>query len=201
MRRQRYRLFSNGGESFYWTGPNGFSTSEQNPVIENASVFNSGTYTFFAEAETETECVAKDSLVLVVLSGLNTDAVDDFSVCKGDDIQLGVTAEGATSFFWRGPNNYISTEQNPLIGQVDESTEGLYLVAVMTDNCTEMDSVFVTVNDLPTANFTTTPANCETLGSVSLEVQGGATGFTFDWSDLAGTLNIGDRPEIEAGTL
>lgn len=38
-------LNASGGTSFYWTGPNGFTSSEQNPLIQNANTFHSGLYT------------------------------------------------------------------------------------------------------------------------------------------------------------
>jgi Zn-dependent metalloprotease/subtilisin-like proprotein convertase family protein len=39
------QLSANGGTSFSWTGPNGFSSTLQNPVISNSSNSNNGTYT------------------------------------------------------------------------------------------------------------------------------------------------------------
>jgi hypothetical protein len=37
-------LFASGGSSYYWSGPNGFSSTEQNPFIDVASAFHSGSY-------------------------------------------------------------------------------------------------------------------------------------------------------------
>lgn len=38
-------LTSSGGTNYSWTGPNGFSSNLQNPIIPNSSTVNSGTYT------------------------------------------------------------------------------------------------------------------------------------------------------------
>ena len=38
------KLMSTGGVSFQWTGPNGFSSTQQNPVISHITIANAGTY-------------------------------------------------------------------------------------------------------------------------------------------------------------
>ncbi|MBT2619164.1 T9SS type B sorting domain-containing protein [Chryseobacterium sp. ISL-6] len=39
------QLNATGGTTYNWTGPNGFTSNQQNPTIPNATVANSGTYT------------------------------------------------------------------------------------------------------------------------------------------------------------
>ncbi len=38
------KLTASGGTSYSWTGPNGFTSTDQNPIIPNATYANSGTY-------------------------------------------------------------------------------------------------------------------------------------------------------------
>lgn len=38
------KLQASGGTSYSWTGPNGFTSTDQNPIIPNATFLNSGTY-------------------------------------------------------------------------------------------------------------------------------------------------------------
>ena len=38
------QLNASGGTNYQWTGPNGFTSTEQNPVIPDASALNNGTY-------------------------------------------------------------------------------------------------------------------------------------------------------------
>ncbi len=42
---QNIELNANGGTSYSWTGPNGFTSTQQNPVISNANASHSGQYT------------------------------------------------------------------------------------------------------------------------------------------------------------
>lgn len=39
------QLNATGGTTYIWTGPNGFTSTQQNPTIPNATVANAGTYT------------------------------------------------------------------------------------------------------------------------------------------------------------
>ncbi|REC50116.1 DUF7948 domain-containing protein [Chryseobacterium pennipullorum] len=39
------QLNATGGTTYSWTGPNGFTSNQQNPIIPNATVAHSGTYT------------------------------------------------------------------------------------------------------------------------------------------------------------
>ncbi|NGY38145.1 T9SS type B sorting domain-containing protein [Flavobacterium sp. XN-5] len=38
------KLTASGGTNYLWTGPNGFTSTEQNPIIPNAAALNSGEY-------------------------------------------------------------------------------------------------------------------------------------------------------------
>jgi len=44
--------------------------------------------------------------------------------CIGSDLQL--TASGGTNYLWTGPNNFVSTEQNPIIPTATIDNEGFY---------------------------------------------------------------------------
>lgn len=39
-----YQLFANGGDSYQWSGPNGFTSTNQNPIINNIQIIDSGVY-------------------------------------------------------------------------------------------------------------------------------------------------------------
>jgi choice-of-anchor A domain-containing protein len=56
-------LLSSGGDSYQWAGPNGFTSTDQNPVITNASSLNSGTYTVVV---TKNGCSVTLSILILV---------------------------------------------------------------------------------------------------------------------------------------
>jgi hypothetical protein len=70
------------------------------------------------------------------------------------------------------------------------------------------DTTKLTINVIPRVNNTcglivsptATPKTCATNGSIALAVSGGTAPYTFDWSDLTGTTDPQNRPDLQAGT-
>src|SRR5690606_28917255 len=54
----KLELFASGGAAYLWTGPAGFSSTEQNPVLSNALGLAPGTYTFTVEVTSAGGCKA-----------------------------------------------------------------------------------------------------------------------------------------------
>lgn len=90
------------GAEYLWSGPNGFVSSEQNPVINTATQQNSGAYTVIARIN---DC---DSLPVEFF--VTVDAVPAFAVgCVNDEYMLFVTNADALegySISWTGPGNF-----------------------------------------------------------------------------------------------
>lgn len=71
------RLFATGVGTFKWVGPNGFTSTEQNPVIDGVGTNASGTYTVTVD---NNGCGVTASTVVTVApsaSGLNFDGAND----------------------------------------------------------------------------------------------------------------------------
>jgi hypothetical protein len=85
------------GNSFSWTGPDGFVSSEQNPLITDLSEVNEGTYTFIASLNgcdsppSEVQVWVNDTPVIVSISALPA------SVCLNGSSQLNVVASTVAS--------------------------------------------------------------------------------------------------------
>ena len=57
-------LLASGGTSYSWSGPNGFTSANQNPVLTNTTVNTSGFYT--VNVLGNNGCFKKDSVNLLV---------------------------------------------------------------------------------------------------------------------------------------
>ena len=149
---------STTGVTYAWTGPNGFTSSQQNPTISNASSANVGTYTFTV-TETATSCTKSATVTVQVNTPSVTLAnIADKTVCSGADVTLNAnlsgSATGTVTYAWTGPNSYTSTLQNTQINNVTTENAGVYQVVATATNevngvsCTATDtkSVTVTVN-------------------------------------------------------
>jgi gliding motility-associated-like protein len=78
---------------------------------------------------------------------------------------------------------------------------GKYRISVIDGNgCVAgMASFEMTEPDIILAQANIKGANCTTLGTIGLNVTGGAGGFTYDWADIAGTSDSKDRTGLNAG--
>ncbi len=112
------------GTSFSWTGPNGFTSTLQNPTITNASAAASGVYSFTATAN---GCTSTVSTVNVTVNALpSTPSVSSNSpVCVGSPINL-----TASAIF---TDDYTFTD-NSGISFIDISTTGTAVTGTLADD-------------------------------------------------------------------
>ncbi|HQU97134.1 MAG TPA: T9SS type A sorting domain-containing protein, partial [Saprospiraceae bacterium] len=134
------QLFADGEGSFSWSGPWGFASEYQNPVIYTIPAYMTGYYV--VELQGQTGCVAKDSMYVQVGGYINADAwASPNPVCQGTTVKL--HAEGGDYYLWTGPNGFTSTEQEPVIDNMDQNKEGTYGVLITSkEGC----QTFLTVN-------------------------------------------------------
>ena len=104
-----------------WKGPNGY-TSTQNPI----SVSLPGTYS--ATVTFANGCTAVSTGGTVTQGASTTPAVEAFGgvkLCNTCSVTLVAIASGV-SFYWTGPGNYTSTQQNPVVTLVGNYTVTVY---------------------------------------------------------------------------
>ena len=114
--------------SYLWTGPNGYSSTEQNPT--NAT--EGGAYLLQVTID---GCASEFEFTNVVVTEQpDAIATNNGPYCAGQTIQLfGNTNSSGNliEYEWSGPNNYVSNDQNP----IDAFEEGVYLLMVTVDGC------------------------------------------------------------------
>ncbi|MES2779080.1 MAG: LamG-like jellyroll fold domain-containing protein, partial [Bacteroidota bacterium] len=172
------KLFSSPGASWLWTGPNGFTSTEQHPVLLNALLSNAGTYT--VEITNTEGCKASGTTSVIVNALPSVSATNNGPACLGSSVTLSSTP--AVSYIWNGPNGFSSTNQSPVVANVQIVNAGTYFVKVTGANgCRATASTTVLINTLPSA--TITPDGSTTFcpgGSVTLTAPGG---LNYLWSD------------------
>jgi hypothetical protein len=117
-------LFTSPGSSFLWTGPNSFTSNQQNPTIPNAQLVNAGTYTVVVTDANG--CSASASATSIVNALPVITAGSNSPVCEGSTLNL--TSTGGVSYVWNGPNSFTSTDQNPVLNNVTLAASGTYFV-------------------------------------------------------------------------
>jgi gliding motility-associated-like protein len=167
------QLNATGTGTYSWTGPNGFTSTLQNPTIPNSTTANAGVYNLTVTA---TGCTATATTTVVVNTVPTVNAGVDQSICQGNQVTL--TATGATTYSWNNaiPNGVPFTQS---VGTVN------YTVTGTVGACSATDQVAVTVNALPTVNAGPDVAICNTT-TVTLTA---TTSFTQSFSWNNGVVN------------
>jgi gliding motility-associated-like protein len=193
------------GGTYSWTGPNGFTSGNQNPTINNATATEGGTYSLTV---TVSGCSSASSTVDVAVNPTPTATAGATStvICSGDDIELtGNTVAGGT-YSWTGPNGFTSSNQNPTISGAGTNADGTYNLTITLGSCvSNTATVDVTVNETPSNNANATSTEVCEGGSIELTANT-ITGATYSWTGPNGFTSTNQNPTIpnataaEAGT-
>jgi gliding motility-associated-like protein len=129
--------------TYAWTGPGGFTSTSEDPTINNATVNQSGTYTLIV---TENGCVSPPSTVDITVNAVPVVTTDaNSTICIGTAVTL--NGQGATTYTWSGGvTNGVSFTPNSTV---------TYTVTGTSNGCTATATVTVTVLPLPIADATT----------------------------------------------
>lgn len=184
------------GATYSWTGPNGFTSSLQNPTIVGASVADNGAYTV-----TLTSGVCNStSTVNVTVNPIPTTPSPSSSspVCENGNLNLTVAAVAGASYSWSGPNGFSSTDQNPSINPVTLNQAGQYSLIVTVNGCPSLEGTTqVVVNAAPAApTLTSNGPICEGLALQLNAAPNLLPTQTIAWTGPAGFTSTLQNPTI-----
>lgn len=173
------KLFASGGTSYSWTGPNGFISSTQNPIIPNASAAMAGTYSCIISGTGG--CDGTFSVVVKVED--KTAPIPNLSTLPtitGNCKTIITTIPTATD---NCVGNIIATTTNPL----QYTTPGNYVIVWNYNDgngniSTQNQNINIVSEPLPTAN----PSQnfCKITQPKISDLQ--ITGTDINWYDVAG---------------
>lgn len=168
-------LNATGGTSYSWSGPS-FTSTQQNPVISNATLAATGVYT--VTVTDANNCTDTDTAQLFVYGAPVVNAGNNGPYCQGTTIQLSAT--GANTYAWSGPS-FSSNLQTPNISNATPANGGVYSVTG-TDNhgCTASNTTTVVVNGAVATITPSGPTSFCIGGSVDLTASGGTS---YLWSN------------------
>ncbi len=175
------------GTNFQWTGPGGF-----NSPLDTALTQVSGQYTLTATAPNG--CTVQTSVFVPMdISGPGADAQGDTLTCSTPFLNLaGSSGLPHVQWHWNGPDNFVSTEQNPGI-----VLPGLYQLEVtnLKNGCTSVDDVLVEADQVaPVAGASGGTLTCS-LDSLTLTGTSDM-GSVFTWSGPGGLVFQGPSPVV-----
>lgn len=156
------------GASYNWSGPNGFISHVQNPVISNVTTAANGIYTVTV---TVAGCGSEGGTTNVIINETPKAAVKSNSpICSDQDLQLlsETNFKGAMTYSWTGPDNFKSSDPNPKISPATQTATGKYILVITssTGNCESNPAELNAVVNLTPEIKSTTPKNpTQCLGS------------------------------------
>jgi hypothetical protein len=179
------KLFASGGVSYSWTGPNQFTSTEQNPVIVDATSAMGGTYT--VTVTNASNCTGTATTSVSVKSLPVVTATNNGPVCEAGSVTL--TATGGSSYFWSGPNDYSGSSSQNVRSNLQLSDAGVYYVKVTGSNgCRDTASTVVAVKALPAAEISAVSGTFCTGTALRLSASEG-TGYTYVWRKNGTTIS------------
>ena len=193
-------VFDTAGVTFNWEGPNGFTSNVQNPFVTVG-----GDY-ILTVTNLGNGCSVTETAQVIQLgeTPILTVAVSDTITCDTPMVQLTVSAQiGGIDWSWSGPDNFASTDQNPMTG---ESGWHFVLAIDPLSGCIALDSIFVEIDTLhPVADAGTGLAfDCHTTSTILNGTASSGVGFDFNWSTQDGQFAEGENtlnPTVDqAGT-
>ncbi|MBI5541741.1 MAG: PKD domain-containing protein [Bacteroidia bacterium] len=178
------------GATYSWTGPNGFTSTQQNPVIPSATAAMAGTYSVTVLQGACPSTPGSTSILVNTSPVANFNASPIATVCSGF-VQFTDNSTGSPStWLWNFGDGQSSTSQSPSHDYLSSGTYSVTLTAA--NNCGNNQIVntnYVTVNvpDIPTG----TGATICGAGTATLNGTGTGVLHWFDAATAGTDLGIG----------
>jgi len=157
------------GAQYSWYGPDGFTSSEQNPKIPDAGTANSGWYYLTV---TDAFCNGTDSIYISVTGPPDFSfELSDPEICKGDTVTLNITGNDGMTSVW--PLSGVIQTDSSTFRICPDTTSQYYISVVNSAGCTAIDSFDIKVDSLPVIIVSATDS---TIGCPVLTTQLFASG-------------------------
>ena len=169
---------------YFWQGPNSFTSTTQNPIIQPAALIDSGIYSVYAVLN---GCSSQVSITqVVVLTGLNTPVLSSNTACVGQTLNFTCQDTGVT-YHWDGPGGWTSSQQNPSFPSASTTLNGIYSCYITNSGGCISPIGTLTVNVLPPSPTAVISQSGDTLyssvptGNQWYDSNGPISGATQDW--------------------
>lgn len=165
--------------NYYWSGPNSFTSNNQNPFIPNSNLNDTGYYSVYAILD---GCVSpKDSLFVQVKPLPFTNPVANTPICEGDTINISADYYLGANYYWTGPNAISSSDSILNVYNSNLNDTGYFYVYAILNGCVSpRDSVHMEIKQVPFVNIISNSPVCEG-DSISLQTNT-YNGANYYWS-------------------
>lgn len=190
------QLFCNAytTNGYHWTGPNGYTSTDQNPIIHNVTAADSGDYVVTFRPGGASEDASGVTHVSIYPRPSASILASDDNICNGGNVDLygssimeGVPCgQPECTYQWSTGATVPNINVHPTITTT-------YTLTVSNGNCSSVASQTINVGSVPTVTVVPSIITlCSSIGHVDLEAVSTQCGYgcTYEWSPLHGTSNV-----------
>lgn len=184
------------GATYSWTGPGGFTSTQQNPTRPNCTMNMAGTYTCVTTVGSQTTSAFTE----VVIYPQPTANFTFTTVCVGEATQFtststtNPTGQQINSYLWNFGDGQTSTMSNPSHTYANPGTYQVTLtVACGNGHCTNETTKTVTVSALPTVSFEYTTVCQGSPTQFTGSATGGQNITNYQWNFGDGQTGTGQN--------
>jgi hypothetical protein len=124
--------------SYFWQGPNSFTSNQANTSIPNAPIQAGGTYSVTIQTP---GCLAVTRLVTTTVNTpLSAASTGNTPICQGGNLYLSALLQPNATYAWSGPGGFTSTLQAPSLTNLQLAQSGTYSVTVSRTGCSPISS-------------------------------------------------------------
>lgn len=182
------------GASYQWTGPNGFTSSSDSPVISNATVNDTGTYSLVISL---TGCQSLPGSIDITVNPLpQTPVISGDSVyCEGDSVYLFTAGDSTMSYYWYDLAGNYSTVSSFGYSPATLNNNGpVELYVTDTNGCSASADINIIVNPTPYVNLYSDAPVC--AGNKVIFYADSIPGAIYTWSGPLGFASATDTNTI-----
>jgi len=183
------------GNTYSWTGPNSFTSNQQNPVLPSATAALAGDYVLYAG---NGNCVSRDTVTIVVKPRpANFTASYNGPVCTGETLNFTASSgSSGVTWSWTGPNSFSSTTATPFINGASAVHNGDYIITATLNGCSLKDTITVAVKPLP--NKPVAGSNSPICAGDTLHLTSTSTtgSVTYSWTGPGSYTSSTQNPSV-----
>lgn len=178
-----------GAYTYAWTGPNGFTSTVQNPTISPTTLAAAGNYTVVV---TIPNCGTANGTTAVVVNPGPTITVPPITICQGGTGTLTASSPTAGGIWtWSLNGNILGSGPTLSVNPTSNTT---YTVSYDVNGCASTSTVLVTVEPTPSPQIINDSICLGQTGT--LFVSNVSAGGTYAWSTGATTASLSIAPTV-----
>lgn len=182
------------GATFSWTGPDGFTSSQQYPLIAVSDLSDNGQYQLTVNINGCILPVAATTVVVNAIPAIPSLVLNPY-YCEEDSLYLQVNLNPGDSIQWLSPGNSIVSETSSItIAPLSLNNTGIYQLTLTNNGCINDTNFTITVNEKPTAVVNTNSPIC--TGDSLLIYTDANAGAIYSWIGPSGFTSSNQNNSI-----